>query len=597
MLHAGDTAPGSVWRVRDVLVAGLVSAAASLLVYHRGLTFPFSLDDYTYLYPAAGIDPGEFSLRRLLGTTVYYKLGYVLFGVDSPTPWHAFNWLFHWANGVWVYAFARRFGARRDTAWLASGLFAVSPVAFTVLYWVACAQELTSTFFVLAAMWVALRTDRWRWASVALFAAAVLCKESVLAAPLVLPLLCGRRVLRLAAVQLVVGAVLFVGSGLHERMLVSDDAMPYATNYGYGAFVNLATAIAWLLSPWRAYTDQRSQGDFDLLPWAAGIVLFAVVGYLIGRSRPTVRSLTAPTLLATAWFVALLVPVLPLFQHFFAYYLYAPQIGFNILTAVVVLGGTSRLMRAGKHAAQSASSGRRPIALRAGAWALALAVCILFAYRNARTHETLTLPNSKILHDSVLRYGTVGGTLLRELRQADLPPTTRRVGVLYVEPEEERRGPTVGELRPGAYRIRKIPIQAVLREDKFFRLHFPDLREGRMVTSISRDHEDDTVFFVAQGQASLQRVPDLATAYTIVAYAHLLQDRYDEAEQHVTRSIQLGMRDATAYLVVAGVAAARGRIDEAQRIVESVRSQDSEGTLAQMISSIQRIIDEYRRGG
>jgi hypothetical protein len=577
---------GSIWQPRDLFVAGGIAVLASLAVYHRGLEVPFSLDDYTYLYPASGVEASEFSLRRLFGTTLFYRFGFRVFGVDSSTPWHLFNFALHWANAVWVYAFARRFGAGRDAAWLAVGLFAASPVAFTTLYWVACEQELSSSFFVLTATWVALREDRWRWASVALFAIAVLCKESVLAAPLVLPFLIGRKALGLAVAQLAVGAALFVGSGLHQRMFVNDTSMPYATNYSQGAFADLATAMVWLLSPWRAYPDRVSQGDPGMLPWSAGIVFGAVIVSLFVRGGPA-KLVTRPAIIASAWFVALLIPVLPLFQHFFAYYLYAPQIGFVILFASVLLGSVSLALR-------KPQSVRTTRVARFAAAALVLVGCGMFAHRNARAHETLTVPRSAALHDSVLRYGAVGGALLDYLRDQDFPPTTRRIGVLFVEPEPGKQGPVIGTVRPGKRRIRTIPIQNVLSGDKFFRLHFPELSEGRMIKSITEEQENDTSFVLAHGLTSFERVPDVATAYTVASYAHLLHDRYEEAQRHALRSLDLGSHDAINYLVVAGVAAAKGRVAAAESLVSRVRNRHRDGSLAEPIATVQRLIQEQR---
>lgn len=577
---------GSIWQPRDVSVAIAIAMLASLAVYHRGLEFPFSLDDYTYLYPASGVEPSEFSLRRLVGTTLFYKIGFRVFGVESPTPWHLFNFALHSANAVWVYALARRFGARRDAAWLAVGLFAASPVAFATLYWVACEQELSSAFFVLAATWVALRDDRWRWASLALFAIAVLCKESVLAAPLVLPFRIGRKALGLASAQLAVGAALFVGSGLHERMFVFDASMPYATNYGQGVFANLATAIVWLVTPWRAYPDRVSGGDPAMLPWAAGIAFGAVIVLLLVR-RGSVKLLIRPAIIASAWFVALLMPVLPLFQHFFAYYLYVPQIGFVVLFSSALLGAGSLVWRR----PQSVRSTR---AMRLAAAVVALIGCGVFAHRNARTHETLMVPGSTALHDSVLRYGVVSGALLEYVRDQDFPSTTRRIAFLLVEPEPGKPRPVIGTERPGKRRIRTIPVQNVLSGDKFFRLHFPELDEGRMIKNITEEHEKDTAFVLVHGLSSFERVPNVAMAYSVASYGHLLQDRYDEAQQHALRSLHLGSREAINYLVVAGVAATKGRVAAAESLVARVQTLHDTQNLDEAIATVQRLIQEQR---
>jgi len=178
----GTARPESRWK--DGAIAAAVALVAALLPYHRALRFPFSLDDYTYLFQASGLDAAPFTVRRWLAVRGYFELALGLFG-PSPVPWHIAGMALHVANAVWVFLLARRLGATRAAGWIACGLFACSPLAFTAVYWTACIQELGSCCFVLAAACLALRQDRWRWGSVPAFAAAMLCKESVVAAPLV----------------------------------------------------------------------------------------------------------------------------------------------------------------------------------------------------------------------------------------------------------------------------------------------------------------------------------------------------------------------------------------------------------------------------
>src|SRR5678816_3173988 len=89
--------------------------------------------DYTYLYDVSGLDPRPFALRRWLATQAYYAVAWRLF--DSHVLlWHLKAFLVHMANAVWVYLLALRFGVGRNASWIAAGLFAASPIAFTVLY-------------------------------------------------------------------------------------------------------------------------------------------------------------------------------------------------------------------------------------------------------------------------------------------------------------------------------------------------------------------------------------------------------------------------------------------------------------------------------
>src|SRR5262249_11294113 len=150
---------------------------------------------YTYLMQASGIEPAAIGLRRLLSTRVYYTIMLRAFG-PHPMPWHVAALAIHAANATAVGLFTRRFGGTRFAAGFARALLAASSVNFTVLYWVACIQELGAPAFVLLAAWMlGWKGARAGWA-IAAFAAAMLCKESVLATPLPLALVYGRRVWR-----------------------------------------------------------------------------------------------------------------------------------------------------------------------------------------------------------------------------------------------------------------------------------------------------------------------------------------------------------------------------------------------------------------
>src|SRR5262249_13393496 len=197
------------------------------------------------------------------------------------------------------------------------------------LYWVACIQELGATAFVLLAAWMlGWKGARAGWA-IAAFAAAMLCKESVLATPLPLALVYGRRVWRYCGAMLGVGIAIFVASGLHQRMFASDASLPYATSYGANLFVHLATQLFWFFGVWRAYPDRISGPDTaGVWPAAGSRGGFSL---LAGRWGPL--SLRGAGL-ALAGCMGALWRALPLSQHAYAYSMSLPQIGFVILFGV-----------------------------------------------------------------------------------------------------------------------------------------------------------------------------------------------------------------------------------------------------------------------
>lgn len=527
-----------IGRRRDMLVAVLVAGIGMLIPFHRGLAFPFALDDYTFLFPAAGLEPSTFSLRRWLAVTGYYGLWLRLFG-PQPLAWHLTSFVLHAANSLWVYLFARRFGVTREAAWLACGLFAASPLAFTVLYWAACIQEVGSTFFLFTATWVALRADRWRWVSIGVFALAMLCKESVIAAPLALLVVFGKRARGPAWVMLATGVELFLGAGLGRRMFDSSPSSPYATSYGSNLFVNLATQFVWFLAPWRAYPDRIAGPQPGLVLPAVAVAGLCVVA-LVVRRGPGLR----PFVAAAVWFVALLLPVLPLRQHSYAYYAYAAQTGFLIVGAVAGVRLVDRLFGG---------------ALR---WRLAFAVCavgaaMLFASRNATTHETLTLPKSSVPHDSVIRYGRVAGALVAAVRH--LPPDIRQAAFMSFPDELGNAAHTPGTKRPGMIRVRRFPLREALKDGLLVQLVHPWMT-GAWVDTLDASFEGpDTALFFTSGFDTIERVPNLANAYVLQAQGRLLIADHDGSRRDLERALELDPNFAGARILLAGLETEEGR--------------------------------------
>jgi hypothetical protein len=566
---ANELAPMG-WGRRDVAVAAAIALAAALFPYYRAFQFGFALDDYTYLMQAAGFDPAPFSVRRWLAVRGYYEAMLKLAGA-RPEIWHGVAFALHAALAVWVGAWARRFGASRDAAWIAVGLFAASPLAFMVLYWIACVQELGSGLFLFAAAWLMPRRDRARWGAVPLFALAVLCKESVLAAPLALAFLFGLRTWRVAALMLAVGAALFIASGLHARMFASDPSLPYSTDYGITMLVHLASQIVWTAALWRPYPDRIASPQPNLVLPALLVVaaLTAVVFATRGAARrPLVR--------AGVWYVALLLPVLPLSHHAYAYYGYLPQIGFVILAAVAIERVALRLAAAP--------------APRLAAAAAAVAVVVLLAARNARTHETLMLPNSTVPHDSIIRSGRAAGAVIAAVRAAKLPAEVRRV-VFTSAPEGLGAGtPTPGSRNPapGMVRIRKFPLREALRDGDLVALHFPGMTAAWAETLGVRDEASDTALFFTSGFNRIMKLEDLAQGYLMQGQGRLLAEDYAGAHRDLQRVLELDPHRAPARTLLAGLEIVAGRTAEARALIAEVDSSDVPAELQPFFGALRR---------
>lgn len=559
--------PGNGW-----LVAAAIAAVATLLAYWRGSSFPFALDDYTYLIPAAGLDVPQPGPRRWLAVRGYYELGLFLFG-PSPAGWHAVNFALHAGNAVWVYAIARRLGVVRSAAWIATGVFAASPIAFTVLYWIACIQELGSGFFLLAATYAALH-PRSRAASLPLFAVAMLFKESVIAAPLALWPLIGRRHTRLVLALLATGATIFLLSGLHQRMFESDPALPYATAYDRTLLVHLMTQLVWFLAPWRAYPDRVASPDADLvLPGLAAVAAGCIaVAFQRGRFRRAV-------LCAAAWFVALLLPVLPLRSHAYAYYAYLPQIGFLVVLGIALQRLAAR-MPLGVPAARTLVVG-----------AVAVSLTVFFAERNARMHETLKLVNSEIPHDSVIRMGYLAGDLLRQIRGAELPDRVQRIVLTGLPLELGNSAPTPGtKNEPGTIRKRTNPIELAMRNGKFIPLHFPP-RSGDYVQSITvREESTDTAIFLASGFSKLELLPDAAEAYCVQAQGRLMLGDAGAGARDLENALRVRPEHPIARILLAKLRVHEGRLDEAVSLTQGLDRMEIPERLRDHLDEVRRAL-------
>ena len=563
------------WSLRDLAVAVAIAAAATLFPYHRGLQFPFALDDYTFLMQAAGFDPAPFALRRWLAVRGYYEAMLAVFG-PRVLPWHLVAFGLHAAIAVGVGGWARRFGASRIAAALAVGIFAASPIAFTALYWIACIQELASGALLLVAAWWMARSDRARWVAVPVFAAAVLCKESVMMAPLALAVLFGRRSWRLAAVMLAVGAALFLGSGLHARMLVSDRALPYATDYGINLLVHLTTQIAWTAAFWRPYPDRITAPDSQmLLPALAIVAVIAIVAFIVRGGAPRA------VWLASLWYVALLLPVLPLVQHAYAYYGYLPQIGF-ILVAALALDRARARLRA------RADAGT---ALTAVAAALIVVVVALCAANNARTHESLTLVNSPIPHDSILRSGAAANGILRAVRDANLGPEVRRLAFTSFPETVSDAALTPGAReRAGMVRVRRFPLRDALRGGDLIALHFPGRQAAWVDTLGIEDEAADTALFFATGFDHVEHLPDAVPAYFIQAQGRLMAKDIEGARRDLGRVLALDADNAPARVVLAGLELQAGRGDAARTLVAGVEDGDVPADLLPLLREVKRLV-------
>lgn len=554
---------------RDLALFAGIAVVAALIPFYRSFHFPFALDDYTYLMQVSGIEPARPVLRRVLATRLYYLAMLRLFG-PHPTPWHVVAFVIHVANATMVGAFARRFGATRYSAGLASALFAASPVNFTVLYWVACIQELGATALLLVAAWMLAWNGSRAWWAVPVFAAAMLFKESVLVMPVALALLYGRRAWRPAGAMLAVGIAIFVGSGLHARMFASDLALPYSTSYGSNLVVHLATQLFWFFGVWRAYPDRIASPDRGaVLPALAFVILVFVVAWRMGPSARRAAGLAA------AWCVGALLPILPLSQHAYAYYMYTPQIGLVIVLAAAI----ERLIL---------RSGERDLRVRAAAVVLVIAPWIFSAVRTTRTHEMLTLPKSQVPHDSIVRSARAAGSLVAAVEH--LPESVHRVAFMMYPEQVATAARTPGPTGPNLVVRRSYPVRDAYRDGKLFQLHVPRLASAWLDTLTEADERSDNAVFFLSGFDRITRLEDVGHAYRLQAEGQLMIHDNAAAMRSLKRALDIEPTNAEVRLYMAGLDLESGDVAASRRHVAGITPADLPSDLRPLLGEIHRAL-------
>jgi tetratricopeptide (TPR) repeat protein len=146
--------------------------------------------------PPADIPRFSYAYYRPL-QILSYLLDARLFGTTSSAGPHLMNMLYHLLATLGVWGLARRLliahPQRAAGAWVAGALFAVHPIHTESVSWVAGRVDPMAATFLLAGLLLGLHwRDRRAWlalpGSAALFALALLCKESAITGLALLPL-------------------------------------------------------------------------------------------------------------------------------------------------------------------------------------------------------------------------------------------------------------------------------------------------------------------------------------------------------------------------------------------------------------------------
>jgi hypothetical protein len=518
-MRARAAARPEPWGPAATLLPALV---AGMLVHAGALRGFFAQDDITFLSRAAGLESGG-GILRWLSTTAAFRLEHAVFGLE-PAGYLAVNLALHLACVAGTWALGRRLLGDARAAGAAALLVAVSSVAFTPLHWATGIVELLTAALLVAASLLHLEADArgpaWRWAAALVAAGAMLSKETAVAWALLVALreACRRGPARerlgavAPAVAVTAAFALVLALRLHSAL---DPRMAYAHTLAPAFLLrNLATYAAWAVAVHQPIRDAVATAD----PGAWRAALVVALAWLLAAWRLP-RGPRAAFLAGSAWWLAFLLPVLPLAHHTYLYYLYVPSVGGALALAAV----GSALARPGP-------------AARLRRWLLgaALLALVVVEARNAGARATATrdhLPVDRQVRDATLLRHAIG-----DLRRARLPAGTR---VGFVNPVPGRAVDLVGDRAPyaagAAERRSYVPLEAALRGGETLRLFLPQLACAGFAPTIPAGW-DDVECFLYEQRGWLRRWGHGRAALLEQARAQRAAGRDAEADESLRRA-------------------------------------------------------------
>jgi hypothetical protein len=170
-----------------------VLALLAIVAYAPMMTIPLFEDDYPNLWQAQQLGSPADALAllhnpvfRLRATSFWIMFLLWRIGKLAPLVYRLTSLLLHIANTWVLYGICLSWPRMRSAALWAAGFFAIAEGHQEAVMWFSAINELLQFLFGMGAIWCWLRGGRLRWAGLALFALALLSKES---AVIILPLI------------------------------------------------------------------------------------------------------------------------------------------------------------------------------------------------------------------------------------------------------------------------------------------------------------------------------------------------------------------------------------------------------------------------
>ena len=309
-----------------------------VLFYWYGLKCWFRQDDFAWLQLTGQVH-GWGDLWRMLFTPLaqgtirplsersFFMGLYSLFGLDA-LPFRLVVFATQIANLTLIRAVGERLTGSAAAGFWAALLWTANTALIPVMTWSSVYNQALCGFFLLLAFYFLLRyietghprygCAQWIAFLVGFGALEVNVVYPALAA--VYTLLCARKFFRRTLWLFIPSAVYTV---VHRAVAPAVDAPSYVMRFDWSM---LATFWQYLI--WAPGADHLPTGHpLWLFPVGAGIILLFLAGFAAKKALTGAKS----ALFLVAWFVIILIPVLPLAYHLTEYYVMLPDIGLAIL--------------------------------------------------------------------------------------------------------------------------------------------------------------------------------------------------------------------------------------------------------------------------
>ena len=269
---------------------------------------------------------------RPLGERIYFLSLESVFGYSSGLPFRMVAFAVQFANMVLISAVTLRLTRSRIAAFLAPVLWISSDKLVLAMVWNSAINYVICGFFVLLALWFLLRyidTNRKRdliamWVAFLLGLGAM---EMAIAFPVMASLYTWVRARPFfkKTLPLLASAVGFAVA--HLIFAPNRAAGPYSMHLDFAIFRTLADYWTLAFEPVNLALYTRLTAGSGV----AGMIVLSVV--LLGYSGYQAYRRNFVPLVFLGWFLALLLPVLPLRENVEGYYLTLPLIGLAMLAA------------------------------------------------------------------------------------------------------------------------------------------------------------------------------------------------------------------------------------------------------------------------